>query len=230
MENPEHNIKEAFNESDAKTRLPQKDAMWNRLDRTMHGQKGVAAFWRVAAIFLGLLMVAGVFAGMSYRSRQQKETEKFLAKNAQLQQTIDSLLVRPAEIKTETKVVEKVVYRERSVRQNENDNNSILQEKYLQLQDSTEILLVNREKQYQNKMQQLETELTLAKTELTSYKQDNEKQGQQKKDDPFQLKSERVELGVQKTSLNKNPELELKVFPKNFIQNTNDLNKSIFKK
>lgn len=192
--------------------------------------KGVAAFWRVAAVFLGFLIVAGVFAGMSYRAKQQKETEVLQAQNAQLQQTVDSLLVRPAKIKTETKVVEKVVYRDRPVHQNKNDNNSEWQKKYRHLQDSTENLLAIREKIYLNKIQQLQAELASAKTELTSYKQDSEKHGQQKKDDPFQLKGERVKLGVQKTQLTKTSELELKVFPKNFIENTNNLNKSIFKK
>ena len=153
MENPEHKIKAAFNESDVKTKLPHKDAMWNRLDKTMHHLKSVAAFWRVAAVFLGLLMVASVFAGMSYRAKNQKETEALQVQNAQLQQTVDSLLTRPPKIKTETKVLEKVVYRDRPVQKNDNKNNSVWQKKYQRLQDSTEILLANREKLYQNKTQ-----------------------------------------------------------------------------
>lgn len=229
MENPEHKIKAAFNESDAKTKIPHKDDMWKRLDKTMHNPNSVASFWRVAAVFLGLLMVASVFAGMSYRAKHQKERGALQVQNAQLQQVVDSLLARSLEIKTETKVLEKVVYRDRPVHQNKSANETKWQNKYQRLQDSIEILLAKREKLYQNKTQELKTELTAAKTELTTYKQNAEKHDQQKKDDPFQLKSERIELGVQKTELNKTSELELKVFPKNYMQNTNDLNKSIFK-
>ena len=48
--------------------------------------------------------------------------------------------------------------------------------------------------------------------------------------EPFLLKSERVELGVQKKPAVDNPEMEVKIFPKNFIEKTNDLNRTLFKK
>jgi len=47
---------------------------------------------------------------------------------------------------------------------------------------------------------------------------------------PFELKSDRMELGPQQKPTVKSPEMEMKVFQKNFIENRNNLNSTIFKK
>jgi hypothetical protein len=224
MENLEHNIKNAFAESDAKTTLPQKNAVWNRLEGTMHGQKGVAAFWRVAAVFLMFLLATAVFAGLNYRMKQQQKTDELYAKNADLQHTVDSLLARPSNVKTETKVVEKIIYRDRFVQQNKNGGDSDWQKKYRLLQDSTKNLLAFREQNHKSELEQLENELVSLKTELEAFKQN-----QQNTNPPFQLKGGRVELDVPKSPAIKGPEMELKVFPKNFSGNSNDLNTTLLK-
>jgi len=46
----------------------------------------------------------------------------------------------------------------------------------------------------------------------------------------FELKSEQINVEVSKKPAVKNPELKMKVFQKNFIENRNNLNKNIFKK
>jgi len=229
MENLEHNIKKAFAESDAKTTLPQKNALWNRLEGTMHGQKGLAAFWRVAAVFLMFLLATGVFAGLNYRIKQQQKTDDLRAKNTDLQQTIDSLLAHSSNVKTETKVVEKIVYRDRFIQQHKQESELDWREKYIQLQDSTTNLLASREQNHKTELEQLETELSALKSELSAFKQNAGKQNQQRKNPPFQLKSGRVELDVPKTPSVKSQEMEVRVFPKNFPEYKNNLNTTLLK-
>lgn len=90
MGNQEHNIKEAFAEHDGKTKLGNKNEMWNRLDGRVHAPKSVAAFWRVAAIFFGILLTAGVFAGINQQVQKRAEIEKLLLENERLLGTVDS--------------------------------------------------------------------------------------------------------------------------------------------
>ena len=82
---------------------------------------------------------------------------------------------------------------------------------------------------YTTEIEKLENELASAKAELTASKQDVQNQNQQNENPPFQLKGSRVELDVPKTPTVKSPELELKVFPKNFPENKNNLNKTLLK-
>ena len=230
MENPEHKIKETFAAKDASTVFAGKDEMWGRLDNAMNKRKGVAALWRVAAVFFGLLLAAGVFAGINFRAKMQAEKLELKAENEQLQLTIDSLLSLPAKVETETRVVEKLVYRDRPVLSKSSPQSSEWETKYRQLQNSSEAVLANHLKQYKTDLAQLQAELDTVKADFAAYKTSVENQNLQHGNDPFRLKSERVELGVQKSPLTKSQEMELKVFPINFQENRNNLNKSILKK
>ena len=232
MENPEHKIKIAIKEKDARTVFEGKNEMWNRLESALNKRKGVAAFWRVAAVFFGLLLAAGVFAGVNFRAKMHQEKLVLTAENAQLQLTIDSLLTRPDTIHTETLVVEKIVYRDRLVQPvgNESSHESQWKQKYQQLEDSAEAVLSGHLKRYKSDLLQLQAELDTVKADFIAYKSSVENPNLQHGNDRFRLKSEHVELGVQKSPSAKNPEMELKVFPANFQENKNNLNKSIFKK
>lgn len=230
MENPEHKIKEAFAAKDANTVFAGKNEMWNRLDNAMNKQKGVAALWRVAAVFLGLLLTAGVFAGVSFRAKMQAEKLELNAENAQLQLTIDSLLMLPAKVEPEIRVIEKVVYRDRLVQAESSAQTPEWEKKYRQLQDSSEAILADKTEKYRNNILELQAELDSVKADFVAYKNSPEKQNEASGNAPFQLKSERVELGVQKSKSLRNRDLELKVFPVNFQENKNNLNKSILKK
>lgn len=226
MDKLEHNIKKAFSKNDAGTRYPGKEAMWERLDHSLGSSKKVAAWWRVAAVFLGLLLASGVFAGLNYQRKQDARIEKLETNNLQLQYALDSLKSLPLQVKTETKTVEKVVYRDRIVQQKQKSNETNWQQKYLNLQDSSEQLLLAQQKNYKAELEKLTADLHAAQTELTAIKStDDSNQAE-----PFQLKSERVELGVQKKPTVNNPEMEVKIFPKNFGGKTNDLNRTLFKK
>jgi len=203
--------------------------MWSRLEWTMHSRKGVTAFWRVAAIFLGLLFAAGVFAGLNNRAIQKKEIASLQNQNTRLQNTVDSLLARPTKIQTETKIVEKIIYRYHPVLQSEVGNHQEWREKFRQFSDSTKKALSCRETLYKKEMQQIQTELARLEAELSSYKQNTGNQSKDKGGEPFQLKGERIEPGIQKSNPVKSPEVELKLFRKNFLENTNNLNSTLLK-
>lgn len=226
MDKLEHDIKKAFADNDANTRFQEKEDMWNRLDASLSMPKRVAAWWRIAAVFLGLLLAGGVFAGLKFRAQQHAQIDKLEVHNIQLQMTIDSLSALPAVVKAEMQTVEKIVYRDRIVQVAgvERDNN--WEEKYWQLQDSTEVLLAGQKRNYESELAKLNTELNAVRNELDGMQQARKSP----EGEPFLLKSERVELGVQKKPAVDNPEMEVKIFPKSFIEKTNDLNRTLFKK
>ena len=230
MDKLERNIKKAFSENDAKTTFSRKDAMWNRLDATMHKPEGVAVIWKIAVVFLGTILITGVFAGLNFHKRQQQEIQQIQRENVRLQYSLDSLLNRPTEIQTETKIVEKVVYRDRPNPENANENVKEWQGRYSHLLDSMQFLIANRESSYKDEIARLERELNTVKTELAAHNKGSDQAGEQEENALFQLKGERVDPVIQKNPAVKNPEIELKVFPRNFIGNTNDLNKTLFKK
>ncbi|QGY44740.1 hypothetical protein GM418_14000 [Maribellus comscasis] len=228
MDNLEHKIREAFSESDAKTTFAGKEKMWNRIDITIHRTKSVAAWWRVAAVFLFFFFAAGVYAAFTINKKQQSKLESMQSKNVEMQNTIDSLIADPVQTKTETKVVEKLVYRDRFVPVSKSDNDSVWRKKFTQLEDSTQALLAVQKMNHQIEKETLEAELKKAKDELFAF-QKQKKKTENKGNEPFQLKSERVEMGVQSGAVPKNSALELKVFPGKFTENKNDLNRTLLK-
>lgn len=231
MGNLEHNIKEAFAAQNAKTKLADKDGMWNRLDSTLVRRKGVAVLWRVAAILLGVFLLTGAFATLNYRAIKQAEIERMEMENVSLVATIDSLRSLSVATKTEVQIVEKekLVYRDRIVIQQNSNSEKYWEQSYKVLADSTELILASNKKQIQE-IEDLSKELVEAKQELIQFEQGFTKETTNDKAAPFELKSGHVEVGVSKTSAVKNPELKMKVFQKSFIENRNNLNKNIFKK
>ena len=225
MDKLEHNIKKAFVKNDVNVRFAGKEAMWNRLDVSLGSPKKVAAWWRVAAFFLGLLFAGSVFAGLKFRAQQHVQIEELEIQNAQLQEAVDSLLVLPAVVKIEMQTVEKIVYRDRIVQSIKADDDTNWKKKYLQLQDSSDQLFAGQKKNYESELARLNAELNAARTELSALQQ----MKQPTENEPFKLKSERVELGVQKKPAVSSPEMELKIFPRKAIEKTNDLNKTLFK-
>ena len=224
MDNLEHRIKNAFESNDKKTSFAGKEHMWSRLYSGLHGRKGVAAFWRIAAVFLGLFLTLGVVASLNNRAKQYAEMENVNHEIIRLQLLVDSLQTLPTEVRTEVKVIEKerVVYREKEPGTTAPD---VWKARYLQNADSFKVI------QQQNAQFRLETEAM--QNELLALKQKTAKEAntaEEQKSNPFELKSDRVELGIRKKPMVKSPEMEMKVFQKNFIENKNNLNSTIFKK
>ncbi len=231
MGNLEHNIKEAFAAQDSKTKLGNKNNMWDRLDGQIHGRRGVAAFWRVAAILLGFVLFTGAFAALRVRAKHQTVLKEMEMKSADLAATIDSLLLLPVSTESEVQIVERVklVYRDKPVADQSFNSAKYWEKKYESLADSTEMVLATKKKQDQQ-FAFLNQELAKTKTELATVQRGLKTESRQNQTAPFELKTERIELEVAKTPSVKNQEMEMKVFQRNFIENKNNLNSTIFKK
>ncbi|WP_321997678.1 hypothetical protein [Draconibacterium orientale] len=226
MDKLEHRIKQVFGSNDQKTSFAGKEEMWSRLDSELHGRKGVAAFWRIAAVFLGLLLTLGVVAALNNRAKQHAEIETATHEINRLQVLIDSLQTLPTQVRTEVQVVEKekVVYRDRVVEKNFPDEIQKWQQNYQQAMDSLQTLQT-KNAAYKAEIDTLNEELLALKNQA-----ETESVGPAQAANPFELKSERMELGPQQKPTVKSPEMEMKVFQKNFIENRNNLNSTIFKK
>ena len=226
MDKLEHRIRKAFDSNDQKTSFTGKEQMWRKLDFELHGRKGVAAFWRIAVVFLGLLLTLGVVASLNSRAKQHAEIETASHEINRLQGLIDSLQTLPTQVRTEVQVVEKekVVYRDRIVENNVPDETIKWQQNYQQTMDSLQTLQ-DKNAAYKVEIEQLNEELLALKNQ-----EETESPEPSQSANPFELKSERVELGVQQKPALSNPEIKLKVFPKNFSEAKNDLNKTLFKK
>ncbi|WP_297094931.1 hypothetical protein [uncultured Draconibacterium sp.] len=226
MDNLEHRIKKAIESNDKKTSFAGKEQMWSRLDSEMNGRKGVAAFWRIAAVFLGLLLTLGVVASLNNRAKQRAEMENVKHEITRLQLLVDSLQTVPAQVRTEVQVVEKekVVYRDRVVEKDVPDETIKWQKNYEDAIDSMQALQ-NVNAAFKAEIQTLNEELLALKNHAASESTELPQSA-----NPFELKSERVELGPQQKPSVKSPEMEMKVFQKNFIENRNNLNSTIFKK
>ncbi len=226
MDKLEHRIKQAFGSNDQKTSFAGKEQMWSKLDSELHGRKGVAAFWRIAAVFLGLLLTLGVVASLNSRAKQYAEMETASHEINRLQGLIDSLQTLPTQVRTEVQVVEKekVVYRDRIVENNVPDETIKWQQNYQQTMDSLQTLQ-DKNAAYKVEIEQLNEELLALKNQV-----EKESAEPAQAANPFELKSERMELGPQQKPTVKSPEMEMKVFQKNFIENRNNLNSTIFKK
>ncbi|WP_319479794.1 hypothetical protein [uncultured Draconibacterium sp.] len=226
MDKLEHRIKQVFGSNDQKTSFAGKEEMWSRLDSELHGRKGVAAFWRIAAVFLGLLLTLGVVAALNNRAKQHAEIETATHEINRLQVLIDSLQTLPTQVRTEVQVVEKekVVYRDRVVEKNFPDEIQKWQQNYQQAMDSLQTLQT-KNAAYKAEIDTLNEELLALKNQA-----ETESAGPAQAANPFELKSERMELGPQQKPTVKSPEMEMKVFQKNFIENRNNLNSTIFKK
>ena len=226
MDNLEHRIRKGFESNDKKTTFAGKEQMWSRLDAELYGRKSVAAFWRIAAVFLGLLLTLGVVASLNNRAKQRAEMENVNHEITQLQLLVDSLQNVPSQVRTEVQVVEKekVVYRDRVVERNSPNETINWQQNYQQAMDSMQTI--------QNINAAFKTEIKTLNDELLALKNQRESENTEPSQsvNPFELKSERVELGPQQKPSVKSPEIKMKVFEKNFIENRNNLNSTIFKK
>ena len=226
MDKLEHRIRKAFGSNDQKTSFTGKEQMWSKLDFELRGRKGVAAFWRIAAVFLGLLLTLGVVASLNNQAKQSAEIETASHEISRLQGLIDSLQTLPTQVRTEVQVVEKekVVYRDRGVEDNVPDETIKWQQNYQQTMDSLQTLQ-DKNAAYKVEIEQLNEELLALKNQV-----ETESAEPAQAANPFELKSERMELGPQQKPSVKSPEMEMKVFQKNFIENRNNLNSTIFKK
>lgn len=228
MGNLEHNIKEAFAGHDGKIKLGNKDEMWSRLDGRLHASKGVAALWRVAAIFLGILLTAGVFAGINQQVQKQAEIEKLLLENERLLGAVDSLkrskIVKTPNVQIVEK--EKIIYKDKLIYK-EVSSTGIWKKKYGELADSATMLKTDLNS-FKKEITKLQEELVRVNKELIVYKDASVPPKNENGESPFELKSERIQLNVSKTPSAKETDMEMKILQRNFIENRNNLNRTLF--
>ena len=223
----EHKIKEAFQKKDESFTYEKKEELWNQISGHVIQTKGVATFWRVAAIFLALIAFSGSYAAFSTYQKQLEKIEVVETQNSKLKSIVDSLQnIEPEKI-TEIKYIEKekIVYRE--VEQSSFENNdSEIQIKNLE----NKIFQLN--KVLESTSYELETtrdSLNFVYAELENYKTDSNVKTKNRTS-IFKLKTERVQEQLQPTIIESSPKLKVQLFK---LQENNikfDMNSTLLKK
>ena len=223
----EHKIKEAFQKKDESFKYEKKDELWNRISGYVGQTKGVATFWRVAAIFLALIAFSGTFAAISIYQKQFEKIEIVETQNSKLKCIVDSLQnIEPEKI-TEIKYIEKekIVYREIEQSSMENNDSEIqiinLENKILQLNEVLEST--------SNELQITRDSLNFAYAELQNSKTDRKNKTELKTSN-FKLKIERVQEQLQPAIIESSPKMKVQLFK---IQDNNikfDMNSTLLKK
>lgn len=142
----EDRIAGAFLKNDNQYNFKNKDKVWKQIEAMKHGSGLVPLFWKVAAIFIGILLAGSIWGSYSIWSHSQKRTSDLTSKNEFLQLTIDSLIMLPPSVKTEIQYVErgKVVYRDRIVKEGTSDQDERIVELKSQLERLEEKLKLLR--------------------------------------------------------------------------------------
>jgi len=203
----EHKIKKAYLEKDKSASFTRKDALWGRL--AVAKPKGVILFWKVAAVFFGILLLGGVFAATTLHNRLNEKYGILETRNKELGLLVDSLKNSHPKIITEIQIVEKekVIIKKVEVL------------KFVDQKERDGITTVNNEnEQLKNRILQLEELLVLANDSLKWVQTEqiktpvsrDEKPEQQKAN--FKLKTEKVKDQMKTDLVQKTPELKLQFF------------------
>src|SRR5680860_486576 len=88
----EHKIADAYRAKDENSIYPKKDELWSRISNGIEHSKGVAAFWKVAAIIFALVTFGGAFAAISVLKNQNEKWIKIENQNIKMQHKVDSLM------------------------------------------------------------------------------------------------------------------------------------------
>lgn len=203
----EHKIKNTYQTQDANASFARKEELWLRIADGR--EKGVAAFWRIAAIFFAILLFGGVFASPGILNKHKLERQLLENKNRKLDLVVDSLLnVQPEKV-TEIKLVEtkKIVYKTVEVLKPSPDFNETKNDK-----------LVLENKNLSSDILQLKKQLELKNDSLLIARNDSQTQKNETleppkpKDYSFKLKAEKVPDRLKSDLIKTNPELKLQLF------------------
>ncbi len=220
-------IKNAYHAKDENTSYANSELLWNRISTEIGHKKGVAAFWRVAAIFLALLSFGGVFAAVSLIKNQNKKITEIEIENVKLQIVVDSLMNIQPEKFTEIQIVEKekLVYKEifvpvekeRVIKYETKNSNKDFFQLTQQLNNTVSELKITKDS------------LTLALTALDKLKRRVAKE-QEKNVVNFKLKTQMIENQMRPTKSESSPKMKLQIFK---LQEDNlkyDINSTLLKK
>lgn len=223
----EHKIADEYKAKDAKTSYSKKEELWTRISSSMPNSKGLAAFWKVAAILLALVMFGGVFAAISVWNSQNEELIAFENKYEKLQLVVDSLMnMEPVKI-TEIQVLEKekIIYKEVIVIVEKETKNGT---KNIKL--TAEVEKLNEQLFTSKQNHQLTKDsLLIAHLEIKNQKKLEENILEEKKLN-FKLKPEKVIDQMQQNLQESTPKMKLQLFK---LQDTNvkfDTNSTLLNK
>lgn len=217
----EHKIKEAFQKKDESFTYEKNEELWNQIYGYVGQTKGVATFWRVAAIFLALIAFSGSFAAFSTYQKQFERIEIVETQNSKLKCIVDSLRDIDPEKITEIKYIEKdiIVYRKIEQPSMENNNSEIL------IKDlENEILQLNQV------LESTSYELQITKDSLNFAFAELKNSKTEFKTSNFKLKTERVQDQLQPAIIESSPKMKVQLFK---IQDNNikfDMNSTLLKK
>lgn len=227
--NLEHKIKEAFQKKDSTVTYSRKDELWNRMENHRNAKKGVAAFWRIAAVLLAIFFITGAFAGIRVIFKTQHLNYELTNENIQLKYAVDSLTNIQPEVITETKIVEKEVPVYLPAKTQSNSSNEYktrieeLNKRNSALQNQLNIANTN-----------LRNEIDSLRNELLALKSANQNRANQvkqtkKESDVIKLKSENYDTLYQKKPNSENPKIKLQIFNNPAQKEQVQMNSSIFK-
>ena len=205
----EHKITNAYRKMDNNTPYPNKDELWVRISSGLAQSKGVALFWKVAAIMLAIVMFSGAFAAITVVNSQKEKLSEIENQNLKLQYTVDSLLriepLKTAEIRVVEK--EKLIYKEVPVVEDKNEtlkSNLVKQEN--ELKNLNEQLLKTGE------IQKITSDsLNMARVEIEklNFKEPNNPDN---KKPLFTLKPEKMDPQIQPNLKDEAPKIRLQLF------------------
>lgn len=227
MEQPlENRIAEAYRKKDEAYSYKNKEELWQRISQQTT-KKGVAAFWRVAAIFLALIAFGGAFAAISVYKTGEKNVAEWEMKNRQLESIVDSLQNLVPEKITEVQIVEKekIVYRDviKTIETNVNYSAAFT------AMENEVVLLTKKLNETNLALKEKQDRLELAFLEIEALNSRLEKE-QEEQIKEFRLKPERVKDQMKELKTEPSPKMKLQLLK---VPNENinyDLNSSLLKK
>jgi len=226
MEQPlDLKIRNAYLAKDKNTSFARKEELWGRISGAKI--KGVAVFWKIAAIFLGMLLFGGVFASLGILNKQKLKRQFLENKNIKLEQVVDSLLNVQPKIVTEIKLVEteKIIYKKVEVVK--------LKKDLVEKNDSVKVKEIEKLKsdflQLTKQLELLNDSLLIARNNLRTSGSKN-REPSKSSEYSFKLKPEKVQDQLKPDLLKSNHGFKLQLFNS---QNDNikyDTNSTLFRK
>ncbi len=208
MEQPlENRIAEAFHNKDSVSSYKRKDELWQRI-ALLSGKKGVAVFWKVAAVILALITFGGAFAAISIFENGKEKLAESELKNRQLECVIDSFQNVVPEKITEVKIIEKekIVYRDvfKTIEKNQNSTAE------LKVLEDEVVRLTNLLSRANLELQKSRDSLDFALTDLANLSKVKSRTPEEATED-FRLKPERVKDQMQGIKTEPSPKMKLQL-------------------
>lgn len=205
----EHKIKQAFQKKDENSSFAKKDELWFSISNEIGSSKGVATFWKVAAVVLALITFGGAFATVSVLRNQKEKLTEIEGQGLKLQHLVDSLMNIEPETITEIQIVEKekLVYKEILVPVNRGQTYELEKGEL-----KNEVKQLNEELlKWKQNLQLVTDSLRIARAEIETGKHEKTVRTEENKHN-FKLKTEKAKDQEQPNLIKQTPKLKLQLF------------------